>query len=338
MSQNAILVIFAVINVIVVGIFAATILRQYVQRRREAQLYWTIALLMAFVATLAYIFMVVGTPTSQVGIFYFRLYYTLGAALTPAWLGLGSLALVTSKRVARTVGFLLGGASLWAVVAISDASLNMAALRNIAGTPGTGILQPENGPWLITIIVLNTLGVALLAGVAIYSGWQLLRRRASVAGFHPGNLLWANVLILVGALFNGAAGTLARVFGLSSSFWLIMALGWIIFYLGVLLTSKRKAISKQTAIKMQTETRETHVAQTKPQEPRVTVLLPKETRMTVRFPRETCITVHFPSELVEQLEQAAQEDIRSLDGEIVYAVRDYLNRKRLEECEDAGSV
>ncbi|HEX4715209.1 MAG TPA: hypothetical protein VH164_09810, partial [Ktedonobacteraceae bacterium] len=99
MSQNAILVIFAVINVIVVGIFAATILRQYVQRRREAQLYWTIALLMAFVATLAYIFMVVGTPTSQVGIFYVRLYYTLGAALTPAWLGLGSLALVTSKRV-----------------------------------------------------------------------------------------------------------------------------------------------------------------------------------------------------------------------------------------------
>jgi len=48
--------------------------------------------------------------------------------------------------------------------------------------------------------------------------------------------------------------------------------------------------------------------------------------------------VHFPSELVEQLEQAAQEDIRSLDGEIVYAVRDYLNRKRLAECEDAGSV
>jgi hypothetical protein len=322
MSQNAILVIFAVINVIVVGVFAATILRQYVQRRREAQLYWTIALLMAFVATLAYIFMVVGTPTSQVGIFYFRLYYTLGAALTPAWLGLGSLALVTSKRVARTVGFLLGGASLWAVVAISDASLNMTALSNIAGTPGTGILQPENGPWLITIIVLNTLGVALLAGVAIYSGWQLLRRRASVAGFYPGNLLWANVLILVGALFNGAAGTLARVFGLSSSFWLVMALGWIIFYLGVLLTSKRKAISKQT----------------KPQEPHVTVLLPQETRMTVRFLRETCITVHFPSELVEQLEQAAQEDIRSLDGEIVYAVRDYLNRKRLAECEDAGSV
>jgi len=244
MSQNTVLVIFAVINVIVVGIFTATILRQYVRRHRESQLYWTIALLMAFVATLAYILMVLGDPTSEMGIFYFRLYYTLGAALTPAWLGLGSLALVAGKRLVRTVGILLGGASLWAVIAISDASLNLTALSKIAGTPGTGILQPENGPWLFTIIILNTLGVLLLASVAIYSGWQLMRRKTSVAGFQPKNLLLANVLILAGSLFNAAAGTLARGFGLSSSFWLVMALGWIIFYWGVLLTGKRKRAEK----------------------------------------------------------------------------------------------
>lgn len=244
MSQNTVLVIFAVINVIVVGIFTATILRQYVRRHRESQLYWTIALLMAFVATLAYILMVLGDPTSQMGIFYFRLYYTLGAALTPAWLGLGSVALVAGKRLVRTVGILFGAASLWAVIAISDASLNLTALSQIAGTPGTGILQPENGSWLFTIIILNTLGVLLLAGVAIYSGWQLLRRQASVAGFQSKNLLLANILVLAGSLFNAAAGTLARGFGLSSSFWLIMALGWIIFYWGVLLTGKRKRAEK----------------------------------------------------------------------------------------------
>ena len=243
MSQNAILVIFAVINVVVVGVFAATILRQYLRRQREAQLYWTLALLMAFFATLAYILMVANTPTSQMGIFYFRLYYTLGAALTPAWLGLGSLALVTSKRVARTFCFLLVGASLLAVVTISEASIDQTALSKIAGTPGTGILQP--GGWLPTIIVLNTLGVLALVGVAIYSGWKLLRHQASVAGFHPGNLLWANLLILAGALFNAAAGTLARAFGLSSSFWLVMALGWIIFYMGVLLIGRRRPASDQ---------------------------------------------------------------------------------------------
>ncbi|HEY0755706.1 MAG TPA: hypothetical protein VGD98_17240 [Ktedonobacteraceae bacterium] len=239
MAQNAILFVFAIINVLVVALFAGTILRQYLRRRREAQLYWTLALLMAFGATLAYILMVASTPDSQPGIFYFRLYYTLGAALTPAWLGLGSLALVLGKRIVRTCCFLLTGASLLAIVNISEAQINLTALSKVTGTPGTGVL--EAGPWLITLIILNTSGVVVLAGVAIYSGWQLLRRRASVAGFTPGNFLWANVLILAGSLLNGTAGTLARVFGLASSFWLVMALGWLVFYLGVLLTGKRRA-------------------------------------------------------------------------------------------------
>jgi hypothetical protein len=238
MPQNAILLVFAIINVVVVGIFTATILGQYIRRRRESQLYWTIALLMAFIATLAYILMVLVTPTSQMGIFSFRLYYTLGAALTPAWLGLGSLALVTGKRVARTFCFLLGGASLLAVVTVSSATIDMHVLSNVAGTPGTGVLQP--GAWLPILIILNTLGVVALVGVAIYSGWHLWRSRASRSDSRAGNLLLGNVLILAGAIFNAAAGTLARAFGLSSSFWLIMALGWIIFYLGVLFTGQRR--------------------------------------------------------------------------------------------------
>lgn len=245
MLQDIFLLIFAIINVIVVGTFAGTILRQYLQRRREAQLYWSIALLMAFFATLAYILLVIGTPTSETGMFFFRLYYVLGAALTPAWLGLGSIALVTSKRVARTCFFLLCLTSLLAVVTISEAPLNLAALANIAGTPGTGILG--KGAWLPTIIVLNSAGVLAVVGVALYSGWKLLRRQASVAGLAPRNLLWANVLIFVGDLFNAAAGTLARVFGLASSFWLIMALGWLVFYLGVLMTGWRKQdVSQET--------------------------------------------------------------------------------------------
>src|SRR5258707_11719076 len=132
MSQNAVLFVFALVNVLVVAVFAGTILGQYVRHRREAQLYWTLALLMAFIATLAYILMVASTPTSQMGIFYFRLYYTLGAALTPAWLGLGSLALVLGKRVVRTCGFLLCGASLLAVVTVSAASIDMTALGKAA--------------------------------------------------------------------------------------------------------------------------------------------------------------------------------------------------------------
>jgi hypothetical protein len=148
---------------------------------------------------------------------------------------------VTKKRVAQTCFFLLCGASLFALVTISEAHIDTAALSQMAsaGNPGDGVLQ-QSGAWLPTIAILNSLGVFAVAGVALYSGWQLFRRQQSLGGIQTGHLLWANVLIFIGDLLNGAAGTASRLFGLSSSFWLIMALGWIVFYLGVLLTGRRK--------------------------------------------------------------------------------------------------
>jgi len=43
---------------------------------------------------------------------------------------------------------------------------------------------------------------------------------------------------------------------------------------------------------------------------------------------EIRITVRFPSELIEQLRVLAKSETRSLNGEIVQAVRDYLERRR----------
>src|SRR5579883_695307 len=91
--NDPILFVPPVINVIVTGLFAGVIVRQYVTRRRIYQLYWSIALSMAFLATLAYIGMIAAQPTSGTGVLLFRLYYILGGALMPAWLGLGSIAL-----------------------------------------------------------------------------------------------------------------------------------------------------------------------------------------------------------------------------------------------------
>ena len=64
-----------------------------------------------------------------------------------------------------------------------------------------------------------------------------------MAGSQPGNLLWANVLILVGDLLNAYAGSSARGGFLTNSFWLVMALGWTAFYTGVILTGRRKVPS-----------------------------------------------------------------------------------------------
>ena len=84
-------------------------------------------------------------------------------------------------------------------------------------------------------------GVLAVVGVAIYSGWKLVRRQSSLGGLSTSNILWANVLILLGDLLNGLAGTLARFLGLESTFWLVMSLGWVLFLAGVLLASQRSA-------------------------------------------------------------------------------------------------
>ena len=246
MSSNIVLLAFAIINVVVTGLFAAVVSRLFAQRRRTYQLYWMIALLMAFFATVSYVSMVLVGPASNAGVFFFRAYYILGAALAPSWLGLGSIALVTGPRATRICLAILSTLSVITAVLIAIAPLNMHALSQVAGTPGIGILENQ-ATWLPFTITLNSLGVLAVVGVAIYSGWKLMRRQSSVAGFRPGNLLWANVLILVGDLLNASAGTIARAFGLSGTFWLIMSAGWIVFFAGVLLASRRAAISKSAS-------------------------------------------------------------------------------------------
>jgi hypothetical protein len=104
-------------------------------------------------------------------------------------------------------------------------------LGKIAGTPGAGILQPQVAPWLFAIIILNTLGVLAVVGVAVYSGWKLFVHQGS------GNLLWGNILILGGDLINAAAGSSARL-GIENIFWLVMTVGWIVFFAGVVFASR----------------------------------------------------------------------------------------------------
>src|SRR3989440_13093707 len=178
--------------------------------------------------------MILVPPTSDTGLLFFRLYYILGAALMPSWLGLGSIALVARARITRICLVALCVLSALAALLISMAGIDRQQLGHIAGTPGAGILQPQLGAWLITIIVLNTLGVLAVVGVAIYSGWKLIQRQGT------SSLLWANVLILAGDLINAAAGTTARL-GVKNIFWLVMTLGWIVFFIGVLLASHRRS-------------------------------------------------------------------------------------------------
>jgi hypothetical protein len=233
-------ILFAVVNVVVTGLFAGVVMSQYLRRHRVYQLYWSIALAMAFVGTLAYVLMVVVGPTTTGGEALFRTYYIFGAALTAAWLGLGSIALISSARITRICVAVVSVLSVVAIVSITIAGIDTRQLAQVAGTAGKGVLQ--SGVWLVMIIILNTFGAVAVVGVAVYSGWKLIRRQS--ANLYTSKFLWANVLIVVGVLLISYAGGDARVFGLQGSFWLIMAVGWIVLFTGVLLASRRAVAAR----------------------------------------------------------------------------------------------
>jgi len=246
------------VNVVVTGIFAVVILRQYVRRHRSQQLYWSIAMVMAFCATVSYMGMALCGPTSVAGTYLFRLYYMLGGTIMPSWLGLGSVALLGKARLTRVCAGLLMVFSLVAAIFVLDATVDMAQLSHIVGTPGTGTLQP--GPWLFMTIVLNTLGVTGVAGVALFSGWKMLRRQASIGNTKTSHILRANICIFIGAILNAAAGSMARFLGVENSFWLIMAFGWIILFVGVLLAGRRSQASVSVAASTNAEVVDSAVA------------------------------------------------------------------------------
>jgi len=244
--NNTLSLLSAILNVLVTGIFAIVVLRQYLRRHRSYQLYWSVGLFMAFLATLCYVFMLLTGPTSYDGVILFRFYYVLGV-LTPAWLGLGSVALISGPRLTTICLTFLYLLSALTTALVLLAQIDMRPLATIVG-PGTGILIP--GLWLVAVIVANTLGVVAVVGVAIYSGLKLLRQQNVIAGFRTSNILWANVLILAGDLLNAAAGTFARVLGFESGFWIVMAFGWLVFFAGVLLASRRSATARATQTKI----------------------------------------------------------------------------------------
>jgi hypothetical protein len=62
--NNIIVWLYPIINVLVTGLFAGVVLSQYVRRHKTYQLYWSIALTMAFIATLSYVWMLAAQPTS----------------------------------------------------------------------------------------------------------------------------------------------------------------------------------------------------------------------------------------------------------------------------------
>jgi hypothetical protein len=214
---------------VVAFVFGAMLLKQYVERRKPYQLVWTVALFMGCLAGLTFVLFLEDGRS----VFFFRAYYIFGALLMAAYLGLGEVYLLASRRVADITALIVVMLSVVGLSFISIASVNTAMLQ---GSNVEGGTQAISGPAIVFIAVLNTFGAAAVIGGAAYSAYRVWKRHS------PVQFLAANLLIAAGTLLASLAGTLARVTASGSSFWALLAAGFVVLFAGFLLTTAPRLV------------------------------------------------------------------------------------------------
>lgn len=221
------MIIYPLTVAVVNAVFGTIVWRQYRDRGRAYQLVWSIALALGMFAALFYVlFLALNDNT-----WCFKLYYICGALLMAAYLGLGSVYLHAPRQVADVTAAAVLVLSVIGVVMLLAAGIDHRLLVQAANqvAPGTKAIQP--GPWKAMVAVLNIFGSTAVIGGAIYSAWRTYRRQA------PLNFFFANVLIAAGTFLAAAAGAAADQGAFAGSFWVLLALGFVVLFCGFLLTT-----------------------------------------------------------------------------------------------------
>jgi len=226
------LFIYPLIVAVISLVFGLVVLSQWARRRRPHQAVWSFALLVGAAAG-SFIFVAFENAGSEL---LFRLYYICVALFPAAYLGMGSLYLVMSRRGADLILAVLAIVSALGVALMLVAPLDHTALlaTQRAGTEGTGVLK--QGLWLIPVILNNIFGSVALIGVALYSAYKVVRRQA------PPRFVVANVVIAAGAFTVAGAGSAARL-GNAAPFWIVTTVGYIVLFGGFLLTTNLAALA-----------------------------------------------------------------------------------------------
>ena len=213
-------------------VFALLVLDQYRARRRPYQLVWGTGLLMYFIATFCE-FVVSGFGLSS---FFYRGWYLFGAIFVAAYLGMGTLYLLVPRRAAHVIMALLLLGSIYALVRVASAPLDLSKL--VEGEVLKGVALPK-GVRLITPF-FNTFGTIALVGGALYSAYVFWRRRVM-----PHRVM-SNILIAVGAILPALGGTFSRL-GVPQFLYVLELLGIVVIFIGFLRSSEVFAVPVRRA-------------------------------------------------------------------------------------------
>jgi hypothetical protein len=132
------------------------------------------------------------------------LYYTTGALLIPAWLGMGTLYLVFHQRWVNWVFSVLALASALGIVLIAVWQIDPAALK----TTPEHFLPLRVFPFFpvqIVLIILNSFGTIAFVGGALWSVYKFAQARTQ------GERVLATALIAVGGFIAAGAHSLGVI-------------------------------------------------------------------------------------------------------------------------------
>lgn len=216
-------------------LFAVAVLRRWSRKRSPHLLLWGIGLVLYGVGALAQAYLSGFTwqPGDGLHELAYRVWYLTGAILTSAWLGQGSVYLLTPRRFANAAMIVLAVASAAATVVLFTTSFAepnystmISSVNNGGLLTGKGIIT--SGP--IFSIPFNIYGTVALGGGALWSAYQFWRKQIMA------NRMVGNLFIAIGAFFPAIGGTLNN-FKLEGFLYLGIAVGAVLMYVGFQLAS-----------------------------------------------------------------------------------------------------
>ncbi|MEI7554529.1 hypothetical protein [Candidatus Chlorohelix sp.] len=212
---------------IVSFIFALMVFDQFILRHKTYQVIWTIGLLLFCLAAFSQF---LGTSNGWIeNANYYRLWYLAGAMGTSSFLGMGTIFLIASRKVALPVLGILILCFITALVLVFTAQVDLSQLPANATEEVTG----KAFPTYVRVMTpfFNIFGAGFLLFGAIQSTFVFWRKRIR---FYR---VLSNIFIALGAFAASSAGFITR-FNLSGSdaFSLATLLGVTFIFIGFLIS------------------------------------------------------------------------------------------------------
>ena len=227
----------SILSTIVSFVFAAAVFARWRYKRPAHLLIWGIGLVFYGLGTLTEVLLSI-----SFNVWVLKLWYLMGAMLTAAWLGQGTVYLLVRKPgIARGLMIVLVILSLLSTILVFAAPVDQAAAAlydpsRSASEQYKDILI-RNGLMIFLTIVLNIYGTLALVGGAIYSAYLFWRKKVLF------NRMLGNLLIAGGAFMPAMAGSFVKA-GLFDWLYISEFIGVVLMYAGFTLATASKPLQK----------------------------------------------------------------------------------------------